>query len=296
MAPTRLEHMFEDAIEAGSEPAGRHPHGAGPGPRRPPGRAGRRGRAAGGRRGVGRPAPRAPRRASRPGGVRWTCTARAWSRWPGRAPRRSRSSHRSSWPAHLGISHDAGRQLIGDALELRHRLPRLFDLVLAGTVPAWRARQAAALTTRLTPAPTGDGDLGGQDAGLRPPAPHRAPGPPDHRGDGPALRPGPGGRRRTGRARRPPRHPGPRHRPGHHRGPHAAWTPSTRCTSTTPWPTSPPVCAGSATPTPSMSAGPRRSGSSPTRNGPSTSSTPASYRRPPVAGGWSCSCTWSPPT
>ena len=51
---------------------------------------------------------------------------------------------------HLGISHDAGRQLIGDALELRHRLPRLFDLVLAGTVPAWRARQAAALTTRLT--------------------------------------------------------------------------------------------------------------------------------------------------
>ena len=51
---------------------------------------------------------------------------------------------------HLGISADAGRQLIGDALELRHRLPRLFDLVLAGTVPAWRARQAAALTTRLT--------------------------------------------------------------------------------------------------------------------------------------------------
>ena len=51
---------------------------------------------------------------------------------------------------HLGISHDAGRQLIGDALELRHRLPRLFELVLAGTVPAWRARQAAALTTRLS--------------------------------------------------------------------------------------------------------------------------------------------------
>ena len=51
---------------------------------------------------------------------------------------------------HLGISHDAGRQLIGDALELRHRLPRLFELVLAGTVPAWRARQAAALTTPLS--------------------------------------------------------------------------------------------------------------------------------------------------
>src|SRR3954452_2688828 len=37
--------------------------------------------------------------------------------------------------AHLGVSHDAGRQRIGDALGLRHRLPRLFDLVLAGTVP-----------------------------------------------------------------------------------------------------------------------------------------------------------------
>ncbi len=53
--------------------------------------------------------------------------------------------------AHLGISHDAGRQLIGDALELRHRLPRLFDLVLGGVVPAWRARQAASLTPPLTP-------------------------------------------------------------------------------------------------------------------------------------------------
>ena len=52
--------------------------------------------------------------------------------------------------AHLGTSPDAGRQLIGDALELRHRLPRLFDLVLEGIVPAWRARQAAALTTSLT--------------------------------------------------------------------------------------------------------------------------------------------------
>ena len=37
--------------------------------------------------------------------------------------------------AHLGISHDAGRQLIGDALELRHRLPRLFDLVWPAPCP-----------------------------------------------------------------------------------------------------------------------------------------------------------------
>ena len=31
--------------------------------------------------------------------------------------------------AALGISHDAARQLLADALELAHRLPRLWDLV-----------------------------------------------------------------------------------------------------------------------------------------------------------------------
>ena len=34
--------------------------------------------------------------------------------------------------AALGISQDAGRQLLADALELAHRLPALWDLVLAG--------------------------------------------------------------------------------------------------------------------------------------------------------------------
>ena len=51
--------------------------------------------------------------------------------------------------AALGITHDAARQLIADALELAHRLPRLWNLVLAGEVPVWRARLIARETTDL---------------------------------------------------------------------------------------------------------------------------------------------------
>ena len=52
--------------------------------------------------------------------------------------------------AALGITHDAGRQLIADALELDHRLPRLWKQVLAGAVPVWRARLIARETTDLS--------------------------------------------------------------------------------------------------------------------------------------------------
>ena len=52
--------------------------------------------------------------------------------------------------AALGITHDAGRQLIADALELAHRLPRLWERVLAGEVPVWRARLIARETTDLS--------------------------------------------------------------------------------------------------------------------------------------------------
>ena len=45
--------------------------------------------------------------------------------------------------AALRISHRTARQLIGDALELAYRLPRLWDLARAGRVPVWRARQVA---------------------------------------------------------------------------------------------------------------------------------------------------------
>ena len=40
----------------------------------------------------------------------------------------------------LGISTTAAKKLIGHALELRHRLPRLWAQVHAGAVPTWRAR------------------------------------------------------------------------------------------------------------------------------------------------------------
>ncbi len=40
----------------------------------------------------------------------------------------------------LGISTTSAKRLIGHALELRHRLPRLWAQVQSGRVPAWRAR------------------------------------------------------------------------------------------------------------------------------------------------------------
>ncbi|MCD6639619.1 MAG: hypothetical protein LT071_06860, partial [Nocardioides sp.] len=46
----------------------------------------------------------------------------------------------------LGESTASAKRLVGHALELRHRLPRLWSQVLAGQVPAWRARLVAAET------------------------------------------------------------------------------------------------------------------------------------------------------
>ncbi len=52
--------------------------------------------------------------------------------------------------AALSISLDAARSLVGDALELAHRLPRLWDLVRELRVPAWRARGIARETRDLS--------------------------------------------------------------------------------------------------------------------------------------------------
>ncbi|MBA3783859.1 MAG: HNH endonuclease, partial [Nocardioides sp.] len=46
----------------------------------------------------------------------------------------------------LGISTVAAKQLIGQAIELRHRLPRLWRRVQSGELPAWRARRIAETT------------------------------------------------------------------------------------------------------------------------------------------------------
>jgi hypothetical protein len=54
----------------------------------------------------------------------------------------------------LGITTTAAKKLIGHALELRHRLPRLWAQVHAGQVPAWRARAVADTTIHATPALT----------------------------------------------------------------------------------------------------------------------------------------------
>jgi len=53
--------------------------------------------------------------------------------------------------AALGLSTDSGRRLVGEAVELRHRLPRLWARVMAGALPVWRARKIAQETTQLTP-------------------------------------------------------------------------------------------------------------------------------------------------
>ena len=51
----------------------------------------------------------------------------------------------------LGITSVSAKKLIGHALELRHRLPRLWSQVHAGRVPAWRARAVAEVTIHSTP-------------------------------------------------------------------------------------------------------------------------------------------------
>ncbi len=49
----------------------------------------------------------------------------------------------------LGLSTDAGRNLIGDAVELHHRLPLLWDQAMSGRVRAWKARKIAQATRAL---------------------------------------------------------------------------------------------------------------------------------------------------
>src|SRR6195952_998855 len=50
----------------------------------------------------------------------------------------------------LGMSSDAGKRFLGDAVETRYRLPRLWKRVIAGEVPVWKARQVATRTIILS--------------------------------------------------------------------------------------------------------------------------------------------------
>lgn len=54
--------------------------------------------------------------------------------------------------AALGVSTDAAKKLIGHAVEMVHRLPRVWRRVQTGQVPVWRARQVADATIHCDPA------------------------------------------------------------------------------------------------------------------------------------------------
>src|SRR3954447_25688173 len=53
--------------------------------------------------------------------------------------------------AALGLSTEAGKRFLGECLELRYRLPKLWDRLTAGDLVAWKARLIARETTRLSP-------------------------------------------------------------------------------------------------------------------------------------------------
>jgi hypothetical protein len=55
----------------------------------------------------------------------------------------------------LGLSAASGRTLVGLALELAHRLPRLWDRVQDGHLAPWRARRIAEETLQLSPEAAG---------------------------------------------------------------------------------------------------------------------------------------------
>jgi hypothetical protein len=48
------------------------------------------------------------------------------------------------------ISSGSARALMADALDLRHRLPELWQLIMTGGVPAWKARKVAQATRHLS--------------------------------------------------------------------------------------------------------------------------------------------------
>ncbi|MBO9522553.1 MAG: DUF222 domain-containing protein [Nocardioidaceae bacterium] len=52
--------------------------------------------------------------------------------------------------AALRLTQEAGRYLVAHALELHHRLPRLWERVQSGSLPAWRARRVADKTIALS--------------------------------------------------------------------------------------------------------------------------------------------------
>jgi hypothetical protein len=50
----------------------------------------------------------------------------------------------------VGLAPEPGKRLLGEAVELAYRLPRLWGLVRAGRVASWKARRVAAATLALS--------------------------------------------------------------------------------------------------------------------------------------------------
>src|ERR1700754_2628096 len=61
----------------------------------------------------------------------------------------------AEFAAVVGMSPEAGKCYLGQALELRYRLPKLWARVTAGGLPVWKARRVAEETIRLCPEAAG---------------------------------------------------------------------------------------------------------------------------------------------
>lgn len=56
----------------------------------------------------------------------------------------------AEFAAVIGMSTEAGKRYVGQAVELRYRLPRLWKRLIAGDLPGWRARRVAEQTIPLS--------------------------------------------------------------------------------------------------------------------------------------------------
>src|SRR3954452_21451848 len=65
----------------------------------------------------------------------------------------------AEFAAAVGLPTETGKAYLGEAVELRHRLPKTWARVVAGDLAAWRARRIARATIALSPAAAGFVDV-----------------------------------------------------------------------------------------------------------------------------------------
>src|SRR3954454_13843505 len=65
----------------------------------------------------------------------------------------------AEFAAAVGLPTETGKAYLGEAVELRHRLPRIWARVVAGDLAAWRARRIARETIGLSLAAAGFVDV-----------------------------------------------------------------------------------------------------------------------------------------